>query len=206
MQNSDALGGKEIQDLQQLWQESAKNESINIKEQTMIKSMNPQLSNFEVEFGTGKKRTVLAYGLLTCIWAFDLIQDIRQNEGIYEIIFHAVALLFGASMLFFHFWVHRNTSHYDESSMQSYVEMNLWRTEQQLRLEHRVFPIAMAILFAFLTLDITADFSLWHTFLFGMMMTIIFIGIYAYRKGRVGDLLKPLRDKLQSALQQLNEH
>lgn len=206
MQNSDAPGGKEIQDLQQLWQESAKNESINIKEQTMIKSMNPQLSNFEVEFGTGKKRTVLAYGLLTCIWAFDLIQDIRQNEGIYEIIFHAVALLFGAGMLFFHFWVHRNTSHYDESSMQSYVEMNLWRTEQQLRLEHRVFPIAMAILFAFLTLDITADFSLWHTFLFGMMMTIIFIGIYAYRKGRVDDLLKPLHDKLQSALQQLNEH
>jgi len=171
-----------------------------------MKSMNPQLSSFEAEFGTGKKRTVLGYGLLTCIWAFDLIKDIRQNEGIYEIIFHAVALLFGASMLFFHYWVHRNISHYDESSMQSYVEMNLWRVEQQLRLEDRIFPIAMAIMLVFLTLDITAEFSLWHTFLFGMMMTIAFIGIHAYRKGRIDDLLKPLRDKLQSALQQLNEH
>lgn len=206
MQNSDAPDGKEIQDLQQLWQESTKNESINIKEQAMMKSINPQLANFEAEFGTGKKRTVLAYGLLTCLWAFDLIQDIRQNEGIYEIIFHAVALLFGVGMLVFHYWVHRNTSHNDESSMQSYVEMNLWRIEQQLRLEDRIFPIAMAIMLVFLTLDITADFSVWHTFLFGMMMTIAFIGIYAYRKGRVDDLLKPLRDKLQSALQQLNEH
>lgn len=206
MQNSDAPGGKQIQELQQLWQESTKNESLTIKEKTMMTNINPQLSSFEVEFGTGKKRSVLTYGLMTCIWSFELIQDIRQDEGIYKIIFHAIALLFSAGMLFFHFWVHRNIRHYDESSMQSYVEMNLWRVEQQLQLEQRIFPTAIAIMFAFLTLEITADFSLWHTFLFGMMMTIAFIGIHAYRKGRVDDFLKPLRDKLQSALQQLNEH
>jgi hypothetical protein len=205
MQDDDSSEQKQIQGLQKMWQQSITNDSLIVEKKNMMKNINPQLASFEVEFGTGKRRVISTYSILSCIWAFSLIQDIRHNAHIYEMIFHTAALLFGTGMLVFHYWIYRNTSNYDESSMQHYLEMNVWRIEQQLRLEQRIFPIALGVLFAFLTLEITVGFSIWHTFLFGMMMTIVFIGVYAYHKGRVDDLLKPLHDKLKSTLQQFND-
>lgn len=208
MQNEDSQNknDNELHDLRSLWQESTTQESINIKETAMFQKIYRPISNFELEFGTGKDRTLVAYSILTGVWAFSLFKDIQHNAGIYEIAFHTIAMFFGIGMVLFHYWIRKKTSHYDQSSLQDYMEMNLWRVEQQLILEYRVFPAAMIILFVFLTLYLTDDLNLSNKLLFGTVMVILFLGLYAYRKNRVKDLLKPLRDKLQSALQQLNEH
>lgn len=203
MQNSDAPGGKEIQDLQQLWQKSTTNESFTIKERAMMTRINKEISNFNLFFGTGQWGQIILDSSLFCIFTLELLDAIWHNKPD-KIAFRLAFMLTALSFLVFHGTVKFKMRTFNQNNNRECIQMQLMRVEQEIKFREKTTPLLSPVIFGLLILGIWNDLPLWSIIL--LVTLFIPLQIANFSKKLIPKELYPLRDKLQSALQQLNEH
>ncbi len=203
MQNSDAPGSKEIQDLQQLWQESTTNESFTIKERAMMTHINKEISNFNLLFGTGQWGQIILDSSLFCIFTLELLEAIWHNKPD-KIAFRLAFMLTALSFLVFHGTVKFKMRTFNHNTSREYLQMQLMRVKQEINFREKTTPLLSPVIFGLLILGFWNDLPLWSIIL--LVILFISLQIANFSKKLISKELYPLRDKLQSALQQLNEH
>lgn len=203
MQDSNAPGGKEIQDLQQLWQESTTNESFTIQERVMMARINKEVSNFNLLFGTGQWGQIILNGFLLCIIALELLDAIWHNKPD-KIAFRLALMLTMLSFFIFYGMVKFKMRSFNQNNNQECIQMQLMRVEQEIKFREKTTPLLGPVIFGLLILGLWNDLPLWSIIL--LVTLFIPLQIANFSKKLIPKELYPLRDKLQSALQQLNEH
>lgn len=200
MQNSDAPGGKEIQDLQQLWQQTTTTNSLKIKEREMVRDIQYQVDTFDEKFGMGTLKNSSMAGFMTIMFIFIATRDFMRDSKA-NIPFIILAIIQGILFLF-HTVTRLQQRKYNMSNARDYFTYNLERVQRQL-LWMKIIPLLVVPLFVAIYFYYPADqlSPIWITILAAIPIvgTGYFIWLYHYQ-------IIPLRDKLQSALQQLNEH
>lgn len=203
MQNSDAPDGKEIQDLQQLWQKSTKNESFTIKERAMMTRINKEVSNFNLLFGTGQWGQIILDSSLFCIFTLELLDAIWHNKPD-KIAFRLAFMLSALSFLVFHGTVKFKMRTFNHTNNREYLQMQLMRVEHEIKYREKFAPILMVLVFGLLIVGMWNDLPIWSIVLLVLFFILVFSG--SIGKGMMNDELLPLRSKLNASLQQLNEH
>ncbi len=200
MLSDDSSGSKQIQDLQKMWQQTTTNDSLKIKEREMVNNIQYQMDRFDAKFGLGTLKNSSMAGFMTLMFIFIATRDFVRGSGA-NIPFIILAVIQGILFLF-HTVTRLQQRKYDMSDARDYFTYNLERVKLQL-LWMKIVPLLLAPLFVAIYFHYPADQSspIWITILTAIPIigTGYFIWLYRYQ-------IIPLRDKLQSALQQLNEH
>ena len=204
MQNSDASGDKEIQDLQQLWQQTITTNSLKIKEREMVQDIQQQMGTFEKKFGFGASRGVqsIVIVIITIILNYFLQTFLFgwKNSGLISLFAASIfALLFGYQVI-----TKRQMRHFDMRNLYDYFTFSLMRVRRQMLVQILYVPFVIIALFV---IWFTSDKGKAVSTLGAIIISsIIIAGLSTFLAWEYKHKLIPLRDKLQSALQQLNEH
>jgi len=204
MQNSHAPGSKEIQDLQQLWQQTITTNSLKIKEREMLQDIQQQMETFEKKFGFGASRGIQSIVMvIITIILNSFVQTFLfgwKNSGLISLLSASIFALFLGYQLF----TKRQMRHFDMRNSHDYFKLNLMRVRRQMLVQILYVPFVIIALFViWFTTDKGKDVSTLEAII---ISSIVIAGLSTFLAWEYKHKLIPLRDKLQSALQQLNEH
>lgn len=205
MQNDESQNeeDKYLGDLRSLWQESTTKESINIKEQAMMSRIRVEMNYFNSFFATGHWGQIIFNCILFSNAAFNIADGIRHND-IYKIAFHLAIALAMLCFIIFHGKVKFKMRSFNQSNNREYTLLQIMRVEQEIKFREKTAPLLSPVIFGLLILGLWNDLPLWSIIL--LVVLFITLQIANFSKKLISKELYPLRDKLQSALQQLNEH
>lgn len=203
MRANESQEPKSNDDLQQLWQQSIHNESIKLKKEKMIHDINKQIKLIDFMLPSGRWSVSLfmifmaVRGIVKLLKGIDIGDEDKIIFGVADFIcFSALAI---RSII-----VDIKTSHFNENNERDYCRKQLARIKLQIFYVQYLSPFLLVICSIALVLSMVLDFQLWKAALVGFgIFTFMFV-IY-FDRDQLQNKLLPLRDKLESALQHLNE-
>lgn len=194
---------KSNDDLQQLWQQSIHNESIKLKARQMILDIKQEVQRIEYIFPSGK-------------WSVDLVLIFMAVRGIVrlfngieigdtnKIIFAVADIIFWSLLAMRQIIVDNKTSHFNENNERGYCRKQLERIRLQIMYMRYLSPFLSTVLTLALLLSMWLDFRVWWALFYCCGIGVI-VYMELSNRSLVKEKLIPLRDKLESALQHLNE-
>ncbi len=199
MQGDDSSENKQIHRLQEMWQQSITNDSLKIKEREMINSIQHQMDMFDNQFGLGTWKMSSMNGFMAVFFLLIATRDFMRDSKA-NIPFVLLAIMQGV-MFLFHTLSRIKKNSYDMGKAQDYIAYNLQRVQLQILLT-KITPILVLPIFVVLYwyYPISQDSWEWRMIILALPIIGVAWSVWQYK-----NKLIPLRTRLKSALQQLNE-
>ncbi|MCU0424849.1 MAG: hypothetical protein MUF71_04400 [Candidatus Kapabacteria bacterium] len=190
-------------DLQKLWQQSIHNDSIKLKAGQMILDIKKEVQRIEYIFPSGKWSVDLVLIFMAVRGTVRLFNGIEIGDT-NKIIFAVADMIFWSLLAVRQIIVDINTSRFNENNERGYCRKQLERIRLQIMYIRYLSPFLTTILTLALLLSMWLDFRVWWALFY---CCCIGLGVYMeiLNQSLVKEKLLPLRNKLESALQQLNE-
>ncbi len=205
MQNDESQSEKDevLRDLQNLWHESTNKETLKIQEKAMLKDIQKQMQLVDFLLPSGGWSVI----------ALQLFLMVKVMVATYQSILHEdtnkIILGFMITLVLLA-WAGRNIlarvkiDAFDTNNQRDFLHRQLARVQTEIFYQTKILPYLLIIIFASFTA------SLWFKFevskIINCLTVLVLMVLQFTHKGSGQDKLIPMRDKLQSALQQLNEH
>lgn len=194
---------KSNDDLQQLWQQSIHNESIKLKAGQMILDIKQEVQRIEYIFPSGKWSVDLVLIFMAVRGVVRLFNGIEIGDT-NKIIFAVADMIFWSLLAIRQIIVDNKTSHFNENNERGYCRKQLERIRLQIMYMRYLSPFLSTVLTLALLLSMWLDFRVWWALFYCCGIGVI-VYMELSNRSLVKEKLLPLRDKLESALQHLNE-
>ena len=203
MQDDDSSEDKQIRSLQEMWQQSITNDAVTFNEREVMANIQREIRLLSHHLPP-RSWSVIAFFIFLLARAIALAVKGFEIGDASKILWGYTGIIFWSIFAARHILVRAITYKFDMSSYSDFLTGWLVRVKQEIFYQITISPYLIAMLIFSTVISLWFDARLWLVASYVLLLSIVIV-LEIKARDFAKNELEPLRNKLESALQQLNE-